>query len=77
MRKVDLHSNYDYSLDAGLSDRARREEYIERVDRVGGVRETELNLRSKSMLIDPGASFESLGKGQGFCGNTNNKNHKL
>ena len=44
------------------------------MDRGGGWRETELNLRSKSMLIDPGASFESLGKGQGFCGNTNNKN---
>ena len=74
MRKVDLHSNNNYSLDSGLSDRVRRKEYIERVDRGGGLRETELNLRPMSMLRDPGASCESLGKGQGFCGNTNNKN---
>jgi hypothetical protein len=73
MRK-DLHSN-DYSLDADLSDRARREAYLERVDRGGEVRGTELNLRSTSMLHDPGASCESLEKGEGFS-NTNNRNQK-
>jgi hypothetical protein len=74
MRK-DLHFN-NYSLDAGLSDRIRREAYLERVDRGGGVRETELNLRSTSMLHDPGVSCESLGKGEGFHSNTNNRNQK-
>jgi hypothetical protein len=60
MRKPE--DDNDLSLDARVSDRRVKEGYHERVDREGGIQETEVNVRSTQMLKGHGESCESLRK---------------
>ena len=77
MRKQDLDDKNDLSLDARISERRAREAYVERVDRVGGIKETEINLRSTQMLNDPGESYESLRKVESRANQYHGKGQRL